>query len=76
MESPELYCKYLNLKVPRKEWFCNRLTKNNNITCTQCNYSSEIITGRQKEMIKMGYGVETTTKYGEILVIRNDKPIK
>ena len=75
MDHPKLYCKYLKLEIPRDKWFCNP-SIDNSTTCTQCNYSCEIITNKEKEMIERGYGVEVTTKCGNKLVIRSDKPIQ
>ena len=65
---PELYCKHLNRRVPRKGWFCHSGSSDFD-ACLYCNYSREIITARQQRYIDMGKGEEVVTKFGEKLVI-------
>lgn len=65
---PELYCKHLNRRVPRKGWFCHQGSSDFD-ACLYCNYSREIITARQQRYVDMDKGEEVVTKFGEKLVI-------
>lgn len=53
----------------RRDYSCDDTVSKNKLTCLYCNRSSEIITGRKEEMIKLGFGEKEIDKDGNEIVV-------
>lgn len=70
IDESNLYCKWLNCKVPKNKWFCVSRPYTGDKTCSHCNWSKNIITAEQKQLISSGYAIEVVTRDKEKIVIQ------
>ena len=67
----DIYCYYLNKKVPRRgAWPCCPREDGNNHNCVNCSLSAEYLYAEQQEIVDSGEAVWITTENGERLAVQ------